>query len=227
MNTQTNTISIENDPMCREAFREAYENRYTWNVDFKGYSGLCCYKVNNQIKEQGSFNLSSDFKSSVFDIKDEEIKKSINSQLWEVAIHRVKRSFDQVHGKNNFTFGDSNDVGKEVILNSNTNGDRYRIKDKVVTMVHRHIHGKLISIFTKKVINTGNGYLSREYTSQYLDPLTGSPATPKSFFEDIFQPLHPEGPWVLTSRSISLDSTEKVDSKLQTFEFYSLLANKE
>lgn len=101
-----------------------------------------------------------------------KIHKAISSQLWEVAIHRVRRSFEQTHGKNTFTFGDTNEIGSEVIVGGKNEGDKYRVKNDVVTMVYRHIHGNLIIILTKDVTHTGNGYLSKSYSSQYLDPIS-------------------------------------------------------
>ena len=44
-------------------------------------------------------------------------------------------------------------------------------------MVHRHIHGTVVTIFTESVTHTGSGYLSRSYTSRYTDPASGEPAT--------------------------------------------------
>ena len=34
---------------CREQFRAAYENRYTWAPGFKGYIGDCLYENENDI----------------------------------------------------------------------------------------------------------------------------------------------------------------------------------
>ena len=28
---------------CKDIFKNAYEKRYTWNTDFKGYKGKCTY----------------------------------------------------------------------------------------------------------------------------------------------------------------------------------------
>ena len=36
---------------CKEIFRKAYENRYTWKNEFKGYKGKCIFFVNNNIHE--------------------------------------------------------------------------------------------------------------------------------------------------------------------------------
>ena len=97
---------------------------------------------------EGRFEIGADLKAKVEGIEDEAVLKAINSQLWEVAIHRVRRSFEQTHGENTFTAGESDDVGTEVIVGGKGQGDRYRIKNDVVTMVHRHIHGTVVTIFT-------------------------------------------------------------------------------
>ena len=81
-------------------------------------------------------------------------------------------------------------------------GDRYRIKDDVVTMVHRHIHGSVVTIFTTEVLDTGAGYLSHTYTSQYSDPASGSLRGGRSSFTDTFTPLPGGGPWVLAERVV-------------------------
>ena len=39
---------------CKEIFRKAYENRYTWNNDFNGYQGKCIFLINNNI-HRGNF----------------------------------------------------------------------------------------------------------------------------------------------------------------------------
>lgn len=183
------------------AFRAAYENRYTWNPGFGGYRGRCIWEQEGRMVE-GTFTVGEDLKASVEGVEDGEVQKAIASQLWEVAIHRVRRSFEQTHGENTFTAGDTDDVGTEVIVGGKNAGDRYRIKDNVVTMVHRHIHGTVVTIFTKSITETGQGYLSHTYTSQYSDPGTGVSKGGETHFEDTFQPLTNQGPWVLTRRVV-------------------------
>ena len=78
---------------CKELFKKAYENRYTWNDDFPGYKGKCIFSENDDIYE-GNFVLGNDFKPEIHNIDDPKIVKSISSQLFEVSIHRVKRKFE-------------------------------------------------------------------------------------------------------------------------------------
>tara|TARA_Y100001968_G_scaffold331195_1_gene385074 strand:+ start:817 stop:1476 length:660 start_codon:yes stop_codon:yes gene_type:complete len=206
---------------CTYLFRSAYENRYTWEANFLGYEGKCSW-TDGKRAVTGSFCLGKDLKANVNEIYDREIEKAISSQLWEVAIHRVRRSFEQTHGKNTFTLGDTNEIGSEVIVGGKNKGDKYRVKNNVVTMVYRHIHGNLITILTKDVIDTGSGYLSKSYSSQYLDPITKDNLKSESFYEDNFVPLFKGGPWVLSSRSIHQESSEGSLINKQVFSFSNL-----
>jgi len=185
----------------RQAFRAAYENRYTWEPGFGGYQGRCVWLQGDR-REEGQFSVGADLKATVSGIDDAEVHKALASQLWEVAIHRVRRPFEQTHGANTFTAGDTDSIGTEVIVGGKGEGDRYRIKDDVVTMVHRHIHGTVVTIFTTAITDTGAGYLSHTYTSRYSDPTTGEARGGTSSFSDTFVALPDGGPWVLAERVV-------------------------
>ncbi len=206
---------------CRNEFQAAYENRYTWDPGFSGYQGRCIWQQDDRIVE-GTFQVGSDFKATVEGIEDEDINKAVSSQLWEVAIHRVRRSFEKTHSENTFTAGDLNDVGLEVIVGGKNAGDRYRIKDNVVTMVHRHMHGTVITIFTESTTNTGKVYLSHSYNSQYGDPSTGDNRGGISHFTDTFTPLSDSGLWVLSERLIETEANADSPAGRQLFRFLDL-----
>ena len=207
----------------REVFRRAYENRYTWEPGFSGYQGRCIWHQGDQ-RVEGRFEIGADLKAKVEGIEDEQVLKAINSQLWEVAIHRVRRSFEQTHGENTFTAGDTDAVGTEVLVGGKGEGDRYRIKGDVVTMVHRHIHGTVVTIFTTEVTDTGSGYLSHTYTSQYADPASGEARGGRSSFKDTFVALPGDGPWVLQERVIDTEAHGDTPAGSQTFRFEDLQA---
>ncbi|MEC8442213.1 MAG: DUF3386 domain-containing protein [Cyanobacteriota bacterium] len=207
----------------REVFRRAYENRYTWEPDFSGYKGRCIW-LQDDLRVEGRFEIGADLKAKVDGIEDEQVLKAINSQLWEVAIHRVRRSFEQTHSENTFTAGDTDAVGTEVLVGGKGKGDRYRIKGDVVTMVHRHIHGTVVTIFTTEVTDTGSGYLSHTYTSQYADPSSGKARGGRSNFKDTFVALPGGGPWVLQERVIDTEAHGDTSAGSQTFRFEDLEA---
>ena len=199
---------------CTAAFRAAYENRYTWEPGFPGYQGRCLWS-DGERQVEGTFRVGADLKAEVEGIDDETVRKEVAGQLWEVAIHRVRRSFEQTHGENTFTAGDTDEVGTEVIVGGKGSGDRYRINNDVVTMVHRHIHGTVVTIFTEAVSDTGAGYLSQRYSSRYADPQSGEPRGGTSQYHDTFAPLMEGGPWVLVERRVA---TEGAGERLFRFE---------
>ena len=124
---------------CKEIFRNAYENRYTWKNEFSGYKGKCIFFVNDEIHE-GKFLLGKDFKPNIQKIEDEKIVKSIASQLFEVSIHRVKREFKSVHSENNFNFLQNSVKGVEMSVSGKNQGDKYRVKNNCINMVLSLIH---------------------------------------------------------------------------------------
>jgi len=139
---------------CKDIFRKAYENRYTWKNDFNGYQGKCIF-MNNNIIHKGDFVLGKDFKPNIQNIEDEKVVKSIASQLFEVTIHRVKREFKAVHSENNFDLLKNSESGIEMGVSGKNQGDKYRVKNNNINMVYRKIHGTIIEIFVEEFLDTG------------------------------------------------------------------------
>ena len=186
---------------CKKIFRSAYEKRYTWENHFNGYKGKCIFSDNESFLE-GTFLLGKDFKPEIKDIDDEKIKKSIESQLFEVCIHRVKRDFQSIHAENNFKLLKNSEFGIDMIVFGKNEGDKYRVQDDRINMVFRKIHGVIIEIFVKEFFDTGMGFLSKKYSSQQLDSNSLLPKSQKLEYEDNFKKINSNGLWVLESRII-------------------------
>ena len=194
---------------CQEIFKEAFNNRYTWPDNFNGYSGKCIY-IENEKSIEGEFILGSNFKPKINNISDDNILRGISSQLFEVAIHRVKREFTEVHKNNNFKCIGESDKGIKIAVLGKNEGDKYIVKDKKINMVFRKIHGVVIEIFVKEFIDTGDGFLSKKYSSQQLDIETLTPKSKLLNYEDNFVNLGNNNNWVLESRTIKfLDDVDK------------------
>ena len=202
---------------CKEIFREAYENRYTWKNEFNGYKGKCIFLINNSIHE-GEFVLGKDFKPHIQKIEDEKIVKSIASQLFEVCIHRVKRQFQSVHSENNFNLVKSSESGIEMSVTGKNEGDKYRVKNNCINMVYRKIHGTIIEIFVDEFIDTGSGFLSKRYTSQQIDPNTLKPNSLNLEYKDEFINIGNEDYWILNSRTIKY-LNQNQEEEIQKFVF--------
>ncbi len=208
---------------CREIFRNAYENRYTWKNNFNGYQGKCVFFSNNNIHE-GNFVLCKDFKPQIQKINDDKIVKSIASQLFEVCIHRVKRQFHSVHSENYFNLLKSSESGIEMKVSGKNEGDKYRVKNKCINMVYRKIHGTIIEIFVDEFLDTGIGCLSKKYSSQQIDPDTLMPKSQKLEYQDKFINIGQEDFWILNSRTIKyLNQNQEEEIQKFVFEDLSLL----
>ena len=205
---------------CKEIFRKAYENRYTWKDEFNGYKGKCIFFAKNRIYE-GEFLLGKDFKPEIKNIDDERIKKSIASQLFEVCIHRVKREFHSIHSENNFNFLKSSKNGIEMRVSGRNEGDKYRVKNDCINMVYRKIHGTIIEIFVEEFLDTGIGYLSKKYSSQSIDPDTLKAKSQKLEYEDEFINIDEEYHWILNSRTIKY-LNQNQEEEIQKFVFEDL-----
>ena len=208
---------------CKEIFKEAYNNRYTWPNKFNGYSGKCIF-VENGKSIEGEFVLESNFQPKIINISDNNIAKGISSQLFEVAIHRVKREFTEVHKNNSFKFLEESEKGIKIEVFGKNDGDKYIVKDKKINMVFRKIHGVVIEIFVQEFIDTGNGFLSKKYSSQQLDIETFAPKSKKLEYEDNFVNLGIQNIWVLESRIIKfLDDNNKANKVNYIFKEFSFM----
>jgi hypothetical protein len=202
---------------CKEIFRKAYENRYTWDMDFKGYQGKCTFEINNNIYK-GNFLLGKDFKPHIQHIEDEKIIKSISSQLFEVCIHRVKREFKSAHSENNFNLIKNSESGIEMAVSGKNKGDKYRVKNNRINMVYRKIHGIIIEIFVEEFFDTGKGYLSKKYTSQQIHPDTLEANSQKLEYKDEFKNIGEGNYWFLNSRTIKY-LNQNLEQEIQKFVF--------
>ena len=208
---------------CKEIFRKAYENRYTWRTEFSGYKGKCIFFIDNNI-HQGEFLLGKDFKPNIQNIEDKKIVKSISSQLFEVCIHRVKREFKSVHSENNFNLQKNSENGIEMSVSGKNQGDKYRVKNNCINMVYRKIHGTIIEIFVEEFLDTGTGSLSKKYSSQQIDPDTLEASSPKLEYEDEFVNVGKDDYWILKSRTIKyLNQNQEEEIQKFVFEDVSLL----
>jgi len=217
-------MGIQKEINCKEIFRNAYENRYTWKNNFRGYQGKCIFLINNNI-HKGNFVLGKDFKPNIQKIEDAKIIKSIASQLFEVCIHRVRREFQSVHEGNNFNFLRSSESGIEMSVSGKNDGDKYRVKNECINMVYRKIHGTIIEIFVEDFFDTGIGFLSKKYSSQQIDPKTLEVNSQKMEYEDEFINIGNDDYWILNSRTIKyLNQNQEEEIQKFIFEDLSLLS---
>ncbi|ABA21873.1 conserved hypothetical protein [Trichormus variabilis ATCC 29413] len=200
---------------AQELFRAAYDNRYTWDKDFPGYSADITFKDDDKVIT-GQVIVNAELKAEVLGVDDESAKKAIHGQAWEIAIHRVRRTFEETHGANTFRYGATDENGEvEILMGGKAEGDRYKVQNNVVTLVHRHIHGVVVTINTFGVHDTGEGYLSHTYDSVYHEPKTGEQRGGVSNFVDEYEKVG--NYFILNRREIRTETAGKI--AIQEFAF--------
>ncbi|MBD2607676.1 DUF3386 domain-containing protein [Scytonema hofmannii FACHB-248] len=198
---------------AQEFFQAAYENRYTWDKNFPGYTADITFKENDKVIT-GKIRINADLKAEVLDVQDEQAQKLIHGQAWEIAIHRVRRSFEDVHSTNTFSYGKTDETGAvEILLGGKCQGDGYKVRNNEVCFVHRLIHGTYVTINTFSSHNTGEGYLSHTYDSVYHDPKTGEQKGGRSEFTDEYEKV--DNYFILNRREIRTQT----EGQLSTQEF--------
>jgi hypothetical protein len=202
---------------ARDLFRAAYENRYTWDENFPGYTAEVSLKRGDDV-HTGQMRVIPGQpmpKAEITNVSDEAAKKAIEEQAWEISVHRVRRTFEQTHGQNVFKLGDTDKSGAvEIFVEGKAMGDRYKVRDNEVCLVHRHIGNVVVTINTYTSHKTGEGYLSHRYDSTYADPATGE-VKGESDFEDTYEKIG--GYYILTKRLIC--STQDGEEVTQEFSF--------
>ena len=109
-------------------------------------------------------------------------------------------------------------------VSGKNDGDKYRVKDLGINMVYRKIHGTIIEIFVEEFLDTGDGLLSKKYTSQQVDPKTLKPNSQKLEYKDEFINISPNDDWILNSRTIKyLNENQEEEEQKFVFEEISLL----
>ena len=200
---------------AQELFQAAYQNRYTWDENFPGYTADITYKYDDQVIT-GQVRIDANMKAEVLNVEDEAAKKAIHGQAWEIAVHRVRRAFAQTHGANTFRYGSKDANGAvEIFVGGKSEGDKYKVRNNEVCHVHRLIHGTFVTIDTFSSHDTGEGYLSHTYNSVYHDPETGAQKGGKSDFTDEYEKVG--NYYILNRREIRTEIAERIS--IQDFIF--------
>ncbi|MCT7952385.1 DUF3386 domain-containing protein [Ancylothrix sp. C2] len=157
---------------ARDLFKAAYENRYTWDSNFPGYSADIELKQGEE-EYRGQIKINGDMTVEVTGIEGEEISQSVYTQLRDIVTHRKRNSFEDSHSKNSFTLGETDDTGaSEILVKGDSMGSNYKIRGKEICQVSRVMGRVAFVIDTYETLDTGNGYLATGYDVVFRNPQT-------------------------------------------------------
>ncbi len=173
---------------AKDLFRAAYENRYTWDQNFPGYSADVQIKQGNEIYT-GKVRINRDLSVEVTGIEDEQVKESIYTQLRDIVTHRKRGIFEQAHGKNEFNLGKMDETGAvEILVKGDSMGSNYKIRGTEICQVSRVMGRMAFVIDTHESLNTRKGYLASRYDAVFRNPQTNE-VTSVLNFEDTFEKI--------------------------------------
>ncbi|MBD1837968.1 DUF3386 domain-containing protein [Coleofasciculus sp. FACHB-64] len=171
---------------ARDLFRAAYENRYTWDTNFPGYSADVELKQGDEVYK-GKIRINSDMTVEVTGIEDETVQESIYTQLRDIVTHRKRGSFDKAHGKNEFNLGETDASGAtEILVKGDAMGSNYKIRGTEICQVSRVMGRMAFVIDTAESLDTGEGYAASRYDVVFQNPQTGE-LLREMQFEDTFE----------------------------------------
>lgn len=157
---------------AREIFQAAYENRYTWDENFPGYTAHLELKQGDEVYT-GQVNVKSDLSVEITGIEDEKVKESVYNQLRDIITHRKRTPFEKAHGNSTFNLGEEDVTGAVAILvQGDAMGSNYKVRGQEICQVSRVMGPIAFVINTQESLQTGDGYISIKYNAIFRDSKT-------------------------------------------------------
>jgi hypothetical protein len=162
------------DPAAVKLFQEAVESRARWQK-FPGFNASINGKVDGR-PFQGTVAIEA--KGQVeLQVNDEVAEPWVQDQLESIVLHR-QTSDASKKGKPVVRFGDvetDHPLGRLLIFEGGRFASSYRVKDKQLLTVNRHIGKEYMTITVlDNTTNVEGMFLPRSYTVQYWDAASGS-----------------------------------------------------
>lgn len=168
---------------ARDIFRAAYENRYTWDGNFPGYTADLQLRQDDTVYT-GKIRVNPDLSVEVTGIDNEQIRESVYNQMQDIITHRKRTSFEQAHGKNVFKLGETEPAGAIAILvEGDAMGSHYKVRGREISQVNRIMGPIGFTINTEETWQTEAGYLPLKYNAIFRNPKTGELKGKRDFQE--------------------------------------------
>lgn len=198
------TAAVESS--ARDVFRAAYTNRYTWDAGFPGYCADFELEIGydtpmgrsgDKVIPAGTYRGQVTVPADLSDLNgiqvtgmDEPLAAEwIVNQIKDVITHRKRSTFEDAHGKHEFSVdGETDRTGAVPIsVGGDSMGSHYKIRDRQVVQVSRQMGRMAFTINHLKSIDTDSGYISAHYNAVFKDPSSGEVLNQLDFTDDYDQ----------------------------------------
>lgn len=161
------------DKSALEIFRKAYENRYTWNKQFPGYTAVVEFRQGKE-DYKGRIRISPDLSVEVSGINNKEASQTVKNQLLMIVVHRRHSPFTTAHKDKMFKFSDT---GREpgvvgIIADAGDSKTHYQLADNRIIQEKRSFGSQYFVVETLNTQMTAEGYIPTQYKSTFYDAKT-------------------------------------------------------
>lgn len=156
---------------ARELFRQAYENRYTWNQEFPGYRAAVEFKQGKE-NYKGRVRVNPDLSVEVTGIENEEARQTVENQLRMLVVHRRPVPFEVAHKNSTFKLGNTDRAGAVEIYQQGETEARYQVQERQIKQVNRLLGPHAVTVDTLETNVTPKGYIATRYRTTLHQPQT-------------------------------------------------------
>lgn len=169
---ETTTNSLAPSTSAYKLFRNAYENRYTWDSQFPGYTAVVEVKQGKE-ESRGQIRVNPDLSVAVTGVEEKDARETVENQLRMLIVHRQRVPFEVAHKNTTMTFGTTDKTGAvEIIQKKDKTNARYKILNQQVVQVKRMLGPHSFTVDTLDTQVTPEGYMATRYRTTALQPQT-------------------------------------------------------
>ncbi len=197
-----NSLSPTNS--ARELFRKAYENRYTWDTQFPGYTAAIEVK-HNQENYKGRVRVNPDLSVEVTGIEKADARQVIENQLSMLITHRRRVPFEVAHKNSSFKLGSTDKTGAvEIFEQADKTQAHYKVFQQQLLQVNRFLGKNAVTVDTLNSEITPFGYLATRYRATFRQ----SQAKQVLGVEEYFDSYKKVGSYYLPTRQVTQEFQE-------------------
>jgi hypothetical protein len=164
------TDSLTSAISARNLFRSAYQNRYTWNSQFPGYTATVEIREGKD-NYQGRIRLKPDLSVEVTGIDDQNARQAVENQLAMIAIHRRQVPFEVAHKNSTFKLGATDRTGAvEIFQQAENTKANFKVLRQQILQVNRNLGSHFVTVDTLDTELTPEGYLATHYRTIFRNP---------------------------------------------------------
>lgn len=170
------------DPEAEAVMLRAHQARSGWETGFPGFSASVAATIDGD-RVEGTVTVRPDGEVEV-DLPAGPAAEWVQRQLASIAMHRTAGARDRYDVS--FADGETDHpLGRLIRFHGGTTHSVYRIKDDVITEVHRQIEGQRFTISVTHTDRTPEGKtLTRHFNVSYWDAESGDLVSNDDFQDD-------------------------------------------